>query len=204
MESVRTETPWGVWEPLDVAEAAAVFSGCGVPWWIAGGYAVELAVGRPYREHGDVDVLVLRRDQLVVQQVLSGWEWWVGDPPGTLRPWAPSELLPVGVHDIWCRSTAGEPWRLQAMLDEADDADWVSRRDARIRRPVREVGRLSGDGIPYLAPEIQLFYKAKHPRPKDEDDFAMALPVLSEEQRRWLAEATSTVYGQQHPWLRRL
>ena len=39
-------------------------------WCIAGGYAVELLVGRAFREHGDTDIMVLRQDQLALQSWL--------------------------------------------------------------------------------------------------------------------------------------
>jgi hypothetical protein len=44
------------------------------------------------------------------------------------------------------------------------------------------------------------FYKADNGRPKDETDFAAALPVLTEPQRQWLSDALSLVYGPGHPW----
>ncbi|CAI7977465.1 hypothetical protein FRAHR75_350031 [Frankia sp. Hr75.2] len=75
----------GHWEPASLAEVASIFAAFPAPWWIAGGYAIELAVGNQFREHSDIDVAVLRRDQLAVQRVLVGWEWWAADPPGTLR-----------------------------------------------------------------------------------------------------------------------
>ncbi|NSC20197.1 amino acid transporter [Streptomyces albus subsp. chlorinus] len=199
----RTETPWGPWEPARPSEVAALFAACGAPWWIAGGYAVELAVGHGFREHGDIDVLVLRRDQLAVQTALSGWEWWAADPPGTLRRWCPGETLPAGVHDIWCRPGPAGPWRIQVMLDEAEEGTWISRGDRRVRRPLARLGRVAADGTPYLAPEVQLFYKAHRPRPRDERDFTEVLPVLDDEQRRWLAEALALVHGD-HPWRARL
>jgi hypothetical protein len=169
------------------------------PWWIAGGHAIELAVGRPVREHGDIDVMLLRRDQLHIQQALRGWEWWAADPPGTLRKWRPGERLPVGVHDIWCRPGPGAPWRIQVMLDESDNGDWVSRRHPGIRRPLADIGMTGSGGIPYLAPEIQLFYKAKNPRPKDEADFTAVLTFLTETQRQWLSSALARTFGD-HPW----
>ncbi|MEV6646704.1 hypothetical protein [Amycolatopsis sp. NPDC051371] len=52
------------WEPAPLSEVVELFSAVRAPWWIAGGYAIELAVGRAFREHADVDVLLLRRDQL--------------------------------------------------------------------------------------------------------------------------------------------
>jgi hypothetical protein len=201
---VRTLTPWGPWEPLSPTEAAQFFRDGQAPWWIAGGYAIELAAGRSLREHEDVDVLLLRRDQLAIQRALPGWQWHAADPPGTLRPWRPGEQLPAGVHDIWCRPGPDEPWRIQFMLDESAGEDWVSRRDQRIRRPIASLGASTADGIPYLVPEIQLFYKARGRRPKDEADFAAIAPVLSSAQRRWLSDALSLAYGPEHPWRARL
>jgi hypothetical protein len=201
---MRHDTPWGPWEPAHPAEAAALFSGCGAHWWIAGGYAIELAAGRPLREHGDLDILLVRRDQLAAQRALAGWDWQAADPPGTLRPWRLGEVLPADVHDIWCRPGPGEPWRIQVMLDEWSGDDWVSRRDPRIRRPIASIGRVTPDGIPYLAPDVQLLYKAKGMRDKDETDFAAALPGLAKPEREWLAGALTIAYGPGHPWHSRL
>jgi hypothetical protein len=107
------ETPWGPWEHASLAEVTSLLSRLQCPWWIAGGYAIELAVGHPVREHGDIDVMMLRRDQLALQHILPGWQWWAADPPGTLRPWNHEELLPAGIHDIWLppcpRRTLADP-----------------------------------------------------------------------------------------------
>jgi hypothetical protein len=191
--------PHQPWDPALLPEVCALFSALRTPWWIAGGHAIELAVGHCFREHSDIDVLLLRRDQLAVQQALRTWELWAADPPGTLRPWQPGEFLPIGVHDIWCRPGPSQPWRIQVMLDEAEGGDWVSRRSTGVRRAVERVGAPSATGVPYLTPEIQLFYKAKQPRPKDEQDFAEVLPSLTTTQRHWLADAISATYGD-HPW----
>ena len=200
----RTDTPWGPWDPPSPAEVAQIFSRCEARWWIAGGYAIELAAGIPVREHGDIDVLLLRPDQHVVQHALPTWQWHAADPPGTLRPWRPGERLPVGIHDIWCRPGNEQPWRIQIMLDEFSAGDWVSRHDRRIRRPVASIGSVTADGIPYLEPEIQLFYKARNPRPKDEIDFAVILPMLTQAQRQWLGDALEIAYAPDHPWRARL
>jgi hypothetical protein len=200
-EQVRTETPWGVWDPLTVPAVAALFDAA-APWWIGGGYALELAAGRSWREHGDIDVLLLRRDQHIGHAMLPGWELWAAEPPGTLRRWPAGETLPPAVHDIWCRSGPADPWRIQLMIDESDGPDWVSRRDPRVRRPLDSLGAVS-NGVPYLVPDVQLYYKAKSPRPKDETDFDLVLPLLTADQRRWLETAITLAYGP-HPWSARL
>src|SRR5436189_5906482 len=162
----------GFWDPLDIRDARALFSNVGAPWWIAGGHAVDLAVGRELRKHSDLDVVVLRRDHTLIRNALAGWELWVADPPGSLRPWPDGDVLPPDVHDVWCRPGPMEPWRLQVMLDESVGEDWVSRRDDRIRRPIDAMGSFTDDAVPYLAPEIELYYKAKQPRDTDDIDFA--------------------------------
>ncbi|WP_338672596.1 amino acid transporter [Streptomyces sp. SCSIO 30461] len=195
----------GCWTPDRPEDVAAVFAKADFPWWIAGGYAIELAVGRELRPHGDLDVLVLRRDQALVRDVLGGWDLHVADPPGQgeLRPWHPGEVLPPPLHDIWCRRTPETPWAIQLMLDEAVGAQWVSRRHPAIRLPVDRLGRTSESGIPYLAPEVQLFYKAKAARDKDETDFQAVLPLLDVPARAWLADAIKMI-APGHPWIRQL
>jgi hypothetical protein len=56
-------------------------------------------------------------------------------------------------------------------------------------------------GIPYLAPEIVLLFKAKHAaRGKDAADFARALPLLDGQRREWLADALRVVHPG-HDWI---
>ena len=114
-------------------------------------------------------------------------------------------MLPRGVHDIWCRETPTAPWRLQVMLDESEGERWHSRRDRRVARAVGELGRRTSLGWPYLAPEVQLFYKATSSelRAKDGCDLAAALPLLNGPARRWLDEALAVVRPD-HPWRDRL
>ncbi|MFI5803159.1 hypothetical protein [Streptomyces sp. NPDC051561] len=55
-------------------------------------------------------------------------------------------------------------------------------------------------GIPYLAPEWGLLFKAKAARPKDRADFGITLPLLSGTQRSTLADLLARVHPG-HPWL---
>jgi hypothetical protein len=86
------------------------------------------------------------------------------------------------------------------MITDTQDDQWLFRRMPTIRRPVTTVGDTTPEGIPYLVPEIQLLYKAKGLRPKDEADFRHTLPVLHRERRTWLREALLQVHPK-HPWL---
>ena len=44
----------GVWHPMDPAAAARILCAVDVPWWIAGGWALDLFVGTQTRAHKDL------------------------------------------------------------------------------------------------------------------------------------------------------
>lgn len=173
----------GPWSPLSPAGVKVLLGGADRPWLVAGGWAIDLFVGRQTRRHADIDVLVLRADQQLIQERLHDWQIFAADPPGTLRRWRPGETLPTSVHDIWCRENAEGPWRVQFMIDDSDGSHWVSRRDPRIRMSLADTRRVSPSGIPYLAPEVQLLYKSRSPRPKDEHDLHATIAHLGPAQR---------------------
>lgn len=81
--------------------------------------------------------------------------------------------------------------------------EWIFRRAPQIRGSLSTLRRVNKDGIPYLAPEIQLFYKARGLRPKDKADFARTLPALDEKSRQWLAQSLALVHPG-HVWLTNL
>ena len=63
-------------------------------------------------------------------------------------------------------------------------------------------GRTAG-GIPYIAPQIVLLFKAKATREKDQRDFDLAAPLLSTEAREWLAGSLRVIQPG-HAWIERL
>ena len=190
----------GPWVPLDPVEVRRVFAGYDRPWWIAGGWALDMFLGRKTREHGDVDVELLRSDQLAVQTHLQ-WDWELHlAADGRLTAWPPGEPAPVDTTDVWCRPPGGGSWAFQLMFNPGTPERWVSKRSPLIWRPADVALRRTGDGIPYLCPEAQLLMKAKGLRPKDGADFDAVLPALGEDQRTWLRDALARAHPG-HPWL---
>ncbi|MBA3826334.1 MAG: aminoglycoside adenylyltransferase [Ktedonobacterales bacterium] len=204
----NTLYPLGRWQPWNPHEVAAFFAALQTPWWIAGGWALDLFIGRQTRAHDDIDVQILRRDHHAVRSLFQSWDVQAALPPPRdenwpFRPWHINEELDLAVHDIWCRPTSTQPWALQLMIADTHDDLYICRRSSAIVRSVATLGRITTEGIPYLAPEIQLLYKAKGLRPKDEDDFTQTLPFLNQERRCWLKDALSLI-SPHHPWLSRL
>lgn len=192
----------GRWEAFEPREMAGLLADFGYPWWIAGGWAIDLFVGRTTREHDDLDIELPRNGLVGLAMMLDGWDLPFAHS-GSLYPWRPPEPVPDEMHGLWCRPDPGSPWRFQILLARVDDGVWRFRRDQRISRRIDDVGFRAADGLPIIAPEIQLLYKASGQRPKDEHDLALAMPLLSDGQREWLQSALG-IWNAEHDWLSRI
>jgi len=191
-----------------VRAVGSLLSGLSVPWWITGGWAIDLAVGHLTRDHADVNVMMLERDEHALRG-LTGVSIQLiadGQPPG---PWragrrltagpAPGPKPPVtgpGRHVGDRLLLGGEDLPLPAEVIPASAVGpfWVYRQGPRIfARPLSDITRY-WHGVPFLAPEAVLLIKARPgtDRPRTDDDqrdFEAALPVLSAGQRSWLKDA---------------
>lgn len=192
------------WAPLTPQEAMEQFSGFAGNWCIAGGWGLDLFMGKQTRQHGDIDILIFRKDQAKVQSLLADQELFVVDPPGHLRPWLPGEILSPPLYNIWVRAHADAPWSIQLMIQDIEDEEWVFRRDQTLRGTLSKMIAYTSAGWPILSPEIQLLYKGKSIRAKDQADFDHLLPHFSTTQKEWLREKLKIAYGRSHPWITHL
>jgi len=186
------------WRSVHPREARTLLLNVRSRWWIAGGWALDLFIGRQSRRHGDLDVGILRHDAPGVIAALPGLEFFEAKD-GALR--GPLTGAPrADVNSLWGRARADGEWMLELLLDECDGDQWVFRRARVIRRPFERAVRHDPQSIPYLAPEIQLLYKAAHLREQDRADFERTAPHLEDEPRAWLRWALAVVEPL-HPWL---
>ena len=184
-----------------VRRVAAIMQSFEKPWFVAGGWAVDLFLGRETRAHEDLEVAVFRRDQETVRRHLSGWTWdQVKD--GERQPWRGEWLAPP-IHELHGKRAEGDLRELEILLDEAWANTWRFRRNLAVVRPIAEIGLRTSEEVPFLAPEIVLLYKAKNLRPRDEEDFRTALPALDADRRQWLTQALN-LSQPDHPWTSRL
>jgi hypothetical protein len=166
-------------------------------WAIAGGWAIDMFLGRVTRWHADVDVAVWRDEHQRLGDALPGWHFSVADA-GQLRPWLPGTLIAPPLHELHAIS-ADRQSKVEFLLNERRDGSWLFRRKPEIRLALSSAIRQDGP-LPHLAPEIVLLYKSKAPRATDEADFHNALPRLGNVAREWLTEALACV-DTAHPWL---
>lgn len=158
-----------------VSAVCLLLSNLTVPYWIIGGWAIDLAVGRVTRDHADVDVMLLERDKHALWNDLPDADVQIaghGREPRRLTLYSRNLLLPAEVF-----------------LAQADGTSWVHRRGAyRVTRPLADLTR-HRDGIPFLAPEVVLLFKARSTAGRDQHDVETALPLLDAGQRSWLHDA---------------
>lgn len=191
------------WKPYQPDQIASILAGVEFPYWLAGGYALEYFVGTPYRNHADLDIVIRRSDQNALQLALPDYHFYAANPPGTLRPWHKDEYLGTSIHDVWVKAEAEGPFVFQLMFLETDGDAWLFRRDPRIRGPLSDYGWQTQEGNLVIAPHIQLLYKAKQVRDKDEIDFQACLPKIAEGQKQWLKVALQQVHPD-HRWIAQL
>jgi len=179
---------------------ASVMAGFSRPWYVAGGWALDLFLETVTRPHADIETLIFRGDQLDLQPRLREFaltKMIPGSSGGIEQPWLDGELLEPPVHQIRARSTGYE---FDVFLAEADDDDWIYRRNHRVTRRRNEIGGASSLKIPFLSPEIVLLFKAKYLLAKDQADFARASPRLTKSKKQWLATALKLAHPD-CPWI---
>jgi Aminoglycoside-2''-adenylyltransferase len=191
------------WQACSPEEGAGFLRAAGVPFWISGGWAIDLFLGHETRPHNDLDLTIRRQDQLLVQKHLKGWILEAADPPGSgkLRPWLPGEVLPPAVHNVWCRREGESAWKFELLLCDFRFGRWLYRRNPAIGGDEEEFGWFTEKGLPVIAPEILLLYKSRKPREKDLQDLELCRPFLDSAKLAWLREAVRVAEGAGHSWL---
>jgi hypothetical protein len=202
-ELIRLYGPWAGRKPADATRLFADYPG---RWWVAGGWAIEAYTGAT-RQHGDLDLEVLRADLPLLRRHLAGrFDLWAATD-GALQPLLPGDdpdgaadaVLPAGCSQVWIRAGGSQPWEYEILLMAGSHDRWEFKRDRRITRPLNEIVS-DRDGVPYLRPEIQLLLKARGLRPKDQLDFDATLPLLDRASRAWLRDSLELVHPG-HRWL---
>lgn len=171
-------------------------------WFIAGGWAIDLFIGKVTRQHEDIEIAIFRQDQLALQNYLNGWTLKKTEN-GVFSDWEKGAYLELPIHEIHCFNENSEPYLLEVLLNETNGKEWIFRRDKRITKPFSEIYLTSDSGVKFLCPEIVLLYKSKNPREKDEQDFQTVKKHLDIESKEWLKNALLVCHTEHH-WLQGL
>jgi hypothetical protein len=188
------------WTPEQAARALA---GVAAPWAVAGGWALDLWLGRQTREHEDLEIAVPDACYPEIRARLEhlGLTLFAVDD-GAVIALEPGEAPGRGFQ-TWAMDPAVQGWRLDVFREPGDERTWIYRRTGELNAPRAWASGRTAAGVPYIAPQIVLLFKAKATRDKDQADFALVAPRLPPEARDWLAAALRAIHPG-HPWIERL
>ena len=186
------------WRPSQVA---AHLAGTSAPWCVAAGWALDLFRGMQTRDHGDIEIAI---PAAAFPEIRDRFPGYVFDVVSSGRIWkdASPDVLAV-THQTWLRDVATGNYLLDVFREPHDGETWICRHDETIRLPYSEIIHHTPGGIPYLAPELVLLFKAKHARPKDQADFDETIPQMTAAQRQTLAGFLARAHPG-HRWLANL
>jgi len=92
-------------------------------------------------------------------------------------------------------------------FDTKEGNEYIAQKEPRIALPM-DKAILFCDDIPYLAPEMTLFYKSgkgsmesAYAKPRTIADFKAIIPMLSDESKKWLLDAIDATYPDGYGWL---
>lgn len=195
------------------------------PWAVCGGFALELFLGKEVRLHGDIDLCVFEKDRerILPYMLQKGWNVYEFRGNGRLRPldanaksetgrnlmclgegcdlvkFYPCEEKPLVYYEFFHTGIQKLNY-LEFLFNKADDTHFIFDRERNLTRELSKA-ILHRDGIPCLAPEIVLLYKAS--RAENEEyqmDFEQAFPMLRDEQREWFVNGLRAIYPNGHKW----
>lgn len=188
---------WNAWSPWELSERLGSTI---APWYIVGGWALDLWHGRQTREHEDLEFAIQPEDIEYFRALLPELTFFTAHEG--MVEYLPPQVAPPGhIKQIWGADLKEQCWRADMMMECGSQQTWVYKRDPTIRMPRDHIIRTNDAGISYLAPAAVLLFKAKHCRDKDEEDFRRALPRLQASERadlrNWLMRAHLG-----HEWIR--
>jgi len=162
----------------------------GFPWFVAGGWAIDLFLNRETRVHEDIEIGIYRKNQMQLYRFFEKHKKYYIDNRSRIgkherRAWN-KEYLQLPIHQLYVEY---ESMEIEILLNERDDTSWIYRRDREVRRDESKVIQFTDDRIPYLCPEIVLLYKTKEMRDKDRDDASNAIVKMTESQKEWLVDS---------------
>lgn len=188
--TIPDENAWNAWQPVELAQRLRDVP---LPWCIVGGWALDLWHGVQTREHSDLEFTILRDHLGQYLHAFDELAFYTAHS-GVVEPLSAGRSVSPEIMQFWGYDRAAQCWRIDMMIEPGTTQVWAYKRDPSIQRPRNEMVMRTADNIPYLNPSAVLLFKARDPRPKNQQDFERALPKLSAAERAWLKHCLDALH----------
>lgn len=141
------------------------------PWGVAGGWALDLFLGRVTRPHADIDLAIFRQDQLTLRQHLRQWTFHKL-VQGRREPWSDGEWLSLPTHELHAHQPDQPTNVIEFLLNERNENHWIFRRNPSVTLPLdRALVQAPCDG-PSLRPRSSCSTRPNRRRRRTKQIFA--------------------------------
>lgn len=168
-----THPPIDAWRPLELSAIADTLGGFD-HWCLGGGRSLDLLVGRDTRDHGDVDIGVLRSELGECLDLIDRERVFLCSP---LRVWN-GLVVPREVHGMWVTDESRKHWVLEIMIYDEDGDEVLYRRHPRVRWR-KDLHTIQVGDLRVLNPLVTILFKCHGRELADKD--ALDIRLLIEE-----------------------
>lgn len=171
------------------------------PWFIAGGWTIDLAIDQITREHKDLDLCIFREDATYLLNYFQAWEIRVAVPKiHYLKPVVNLEDLAAPRERLHLRQ---DQQSLEIYLTEHKDNQVIFSKNSKVKLNLTDFAKGSFPR-PFLNPAWELLFKSLNPREEDEHDFIVYQQLVDDQRsKKWLLKSMITVNGSQR-WIAEL
>src|SRR5262249_24464640 len=115
----------------------ALLAGFERPWFLAGGWALDLFLGQVTRAHHDLEFVVFREDQRALRRYRAKWEFIKFRPGDESRMewWEEEEWLAPSFVQVYAQREGHDPVAFEVFLQESAGDRWWFHKDPAIARP---------------------------------------------------------------------
>ncbi|WP_166243173.1 nucleotidyltransferase domain-containing protein [Paenibacillus turpanensis] len=161
-----------------------IMDGFIAPWYIAGGWSIDLFLGRKTREHKDMDLVIFRQYKEEVIEHFHGWDIQMV-VFGEDRFEQVSRGMNIEKPNYCLHLRKGDEF-VEILFTDVAEGSVIYRRDESVRMSLDDFVHQDRAGRKFVTPEWQLLFKSKSPRLTDEEDFKNIIYSLSIKQLNWL------------------
>ena len=196
-----------------------------IPWAICGGFALDLFLEKELRIHSDIDICVFEKDreQILEYMLQNNWHVFEFRGGGKVSPLDGTLSSEVG-RNFMCTNgecdivkfypceEEGLLWYeffhtgmkefnyLEFLFNVTNEKYFVFNQKHDIKREISKAVLFS-NGIPYLALEIVLLFKASRSENAEyQYDFEQTYEYMDEEQKMWFCRSMDALYPNGHKW----
>lgn len=175
----------GVFIHPDIDFVMGIMKNFKKPWFIAGGWSIDIALGKVTRDHHDLDISIFRED---IKDALRYFDDWV------IKVAVPGENRLVDYEQFsdltlprYCLHLFRDNDFIEILLTERMEDQVLFRKNKNITMHINDFGLRDCAERPYVNPVWQLMFKCLSPRDKDSEDFYNYLIVMNDQQKLWLS-----------------